>query len=54
MIDTRYCQLMADDNQWMNTKLYRALRVASGPAMPCGQRWFFRMVSTTKPITGDS
>jgi len=24
MIDTRYCQLMADDNQWMNTKLYRA------------------------------
>ena len=24
MIDTAYCQLMADYNQWMNDKLYRA------------------------------
>ena len=24
MIDTRYCQLMAEYNEWMNAKLYRA------------------------------
>ena len=47
MIDTRYCQLMADYNQWMNTKLYRACAALPEEELHADKGAFFKSIYLT-------
>ena len=47
MIDTRYCQLMADYNQWMNTKLYRACALLPEQEIHADKGAFFKSIYLT-------
>jgi len=47
MIDTRYCQLMADYNQWMNDKLYRACASLPEQELHADKGAFFKSIYLT-------
>lgn len=47
MIDAKYCQLMAEYNQWMNDKLYRACASLSEAALHQDRGAFFKSIYLT-------
>ena len=47
MIDTHYCQLMADYNQWMNDKLYRACASLPEQELHADKGAFFKSIYLT-------
>ena len=47
MIDTAYCQLMADYNQWMNDKLYRACASLPEQELHADKGAFFKSIYLT-------
>jgi uncharacterized damage-inducible protein DinB len=47
MIDTAYCQLMADYNQWMNGKLYRACALLPEQELHADKGAFFKSIYLT-------
>jgi uncharacterized damage-inducible protein DinB len=47
MIDTAYCQLMADYNRWMNTKLYRACALLPEKELHEDKGAFFKSIYLT-------
>ena len=47
MIDTAYCQLMADYNQWMNDKLYRACASLPEQELQADKGAFFKSIYLT-------
>jgi len=47
MIDTAYCQLMADYNQWMNDKLYRACALLPAQELHADKGAFFTSIYLT-------
>ena len=47
MIDARYCQLMADYNQWMNDKLYRACASLPEQELHADKGAFFKSIYMT-------
>ena len=47
MIDAKYCQLMAEYNEWMNAKLYRACGSLSEPVLHEDRGAFFKSIYLT-------
>ena len=47
MIDTAYCQLLADYNQWMNDKLYRACASLPEQELHADKGAFFKSIYLT-------
>ena len=47
MIDTHYCQLMANYNQWMNDKLYRACALLPEHTLHENKGAFFKSIYLT-------
>jgi len=47
MIDAKFCQLMAEYNEWMNAKLYRACASLSEPALREDHGAFFKSIYLT-------
>ena len=47
MIDARYCQLMADYNEWMNAKVYRACATLPESTLREDRGAFFKSIDLT-------